>query len=535
MQPGDRGVDGREVPRQDGLAALAVARDDRVLDGLHRLVDREDVGQGEEARLQHGVDAGAETGLFGDAVPVDHEEPQSLVDDLALNLDGQLVPDLVGTERAVQQERCTGSSDPQDVGSLQPFEVVTGDEARLLDQVRGSDRTWSEAQVRHGDGAGLLRVEDEIALRVQVGVRTDDLDRVAVRADRSVAAQTDEHRSDHVIGLGRERAVDGKARSRHVVHDADREVVLRLLGVQLGEDRRRHGRRELLRRKAVPAADHLRHPAVEPDASRRLFLDERRDHILVERLAGRAGFLRAVEDRDPSHRGGHRRDERLGRERPEQPDLHGADPLAARDQGLDRLLDGAATRPHEQDDALGLGMPHVVEEVVGTPGSVGDPVHHLLDDVGDRRMELVRRLARLEEDIGVLCRSSQDGMIRAERPSPVLPDEAIVDQGPEVRLLDRFDLVDLVRCAEAVEEVQERDACPERRGVGDERHVLGLLDRRRAQHREPGRSSGHHVAVIAEDRERVRRHRPCRDVHHERRQLARDLEHVGDHQEQALR
>ena len=69
-------------------------------------------------------------------------------------------------------------------------------------------------------------------------------------------------------------------------------------------------------------------------------------------------------------------------------------------------------------------------------------------------------------------------MIRAERPRSMLPNESIVDQRSEVGFFDRFDLVDLVRRAEPVEEVEERDARPERRGVGDERHVLGLLDRR---------------------------------------------------------
>ena len=75
----------------------------------------------------------------------------------------------------------------------------------------------------------------------------------------------------------------------------------------------------------------------------------------------------------------------------------------------------------------------------------------------------------------------------------------------------------------------------QRRRVGDEREILRLLHRRRAEEREAGRPRRHHVGVVAEDRERMRRDRPGGDVDHRGRQLAGDLEHVREHQEQPLR
>ena len=101
--------------------------------------------------------------------------------------------------------------------------------------------------------------------------------------------------------------------------------------------------------------------------------------------------------------------------------------------------------------------------------------------------------------------------------------------------LELLDRVQLVRGAEAVEEVQERDPRSQRRGVRDEREVVGFLHRGGAQQGEAGLAYLHHVRVVSEDRERLGGQRTGRDVEHHRGQLAGDLVHVGDHQQQALR
>ena len=99
MQVGEGEVDGGEVALDDGAAALGVGRLDRGLDLGDGLVGREDAGELEEAGLHHGVDAVAHLGLAGDLVRVDHPEVDVVVDELALHLDGQVVPHLVGRER----------------------------------------------------------------------------------------------------------------------------------------------------------------------------------------------------------------------------------------------------------------------------------------------------------------------------------------------------------------------------------------------------------------------------------------------------
>ena len=58
-----------------------------------------------------------------------------------------------------------------------------------------------------------------------------------------------------------------------------------------------HGRREFLRRQAIAAADHARHGRPPTGGDR---LGQGGDDIEIERLAGRARLLRAVQNGDRS-------------------------------------------------------------------------------------------------------------------------------------------------------------------------------------------------------------------------------------------
>jgi hypothetical protein len=85
----------------------------------------------EEAGLHHGVDAVAHADFFGHGEGIDHPEVDGLVDELLLDMLGQLVPDLVGTIRGVEQERRALLGELEDLGfSLEQAELVAGDEVR---------------------------------------------------------------------------------------------------------------------------------------------------------------------------------------------------------------------------------------------------------------------------------------------------------------------------------------------------------------------------------------------------------------------
>ena len=119
---------------------------------------------------------------------------------------GQVVPDFVGAERAVEQEDRAGLGCFEHIHPLQEAELVAGDEVGPGDQVGGADRLRAETQVRGRHRAGLLRVVDEVALRVVVGFVADDLDGVLVRAHRAVGAEAVEESAHRAADSSVEKA-----------------------------------------------------------------------------------------------------------------------------------------------------------------------------------------------------------------------------------------------------------------------------------------------------------------------------------------
>jgi len=76
-------------------------------------------------------------------------------------------------------------------------------------------------------------------------------------------------------------------------------------------------------------------------------LGQRRDHVEEQRFADRARLLRPVQHRDAAHGRRQRVDQRLGRERPVQPQLRHADPCV----GLVRYVAASSAAPSQ----LGCG------------------------------------------------------------------------------------------------------------------------------------------------------------------------------------
>ncbi len=195
----------------------------------------------------------------------------------------------------------------------------------------------------------------------------------------------------------------------------------------------------------------------------------------------------------------------------------------------DRFFNRAGAGSHDDDDALGVGRAHVVEEMVGAAGEAREFVHDVLHDGRAGEIERIAGFAGLKEDVGILRCAAKDRMVRREGALAMSADKLLVEQGADGLVGDCEGLVDLVRCAEAVEEMHEGDARFERRDVRDERHVAGFLHGVRREHRITRRPAGHHVRVVAEDRERVRGDGARRDVNDVGGELACDLEQVGDH------
>ena len=123
---------------------------------------------------------------------------------------------------------------------------MAGGEIGLRNQIAGADRLGAEAQVRGGHRARFLRIVYEVPLGKVIGILADDLDRVLVGADGAVGAQAVKHAA-HGLGIfGRELRIVIDRGMRHIVHDADGEVVLALGARQFIQHALHHGGSEFL-------------------------------------------------------------------------------------------------------------------------------------------------------------------------------------------------------------------------------------------------------------------------------------------------
>jgi hypothetical protein len=318
----------------------------------------------------------------------------------------------------------------------------------------------------------------------------------------------------------------------HVVVDADGEVVFGGGLAKLIEDAFDHRWRELLRREPIAAADDGWHGCERQIAG---ILRQHSHDVLIERLAGPAGLLAAVENGDRLDRHRQSGQKRLAVEGPIEPYLDQAGLLALARHCIHGFLCGFRAGTHEHDHAFGVWRSIVVEKVIGAAGPRGKTIHHRLHYARHLHVERAACLPGLEKHVGILRRPADEWAIRREG---VLAegDQVLVVHHRANRLVgDGKNLAHFMRCAEAVEEMDERNARFQGGDLCDERQVGNLLHGIRGQHRPSRPAAGHHVGVVAEDRQCMGCQGASCNMHRRRGQLTGNLEHVGDHQQQPLR
>ena len=262
VEGGEGRVDGGLVAPDHLRSAPAVCPPDGLLDLGDGLVAGQHAGDGEEAGLQHGVRPARQPGVAGHAVGVDREDAQPLVHDLLLDRPRRWSQSWSGGCGALRSRVAPSRAHAEDVDLLEEAEVVAADEPRLADEVGRADRVRPEPQVGDRLPARLLRVVDEVRLRVHGRVGAEDLDGVLVRADGAVGPDPEEDGPQGLGVLDVEVGVVVQARPGHVVGDADGEAWPRRRGASSSaRTPATIAGGELLRREAVAAADHPRHTA----------------------------------------------------------------------------------------------------------------------------------------------------------------------------------------------------------------------------------------------------------------------------------
>ena len=354
----------------------------------------------------------------------------------------------------------------------------------------------------------------------------DDLDGVLICTDGAVAAETPELALDGAFCCSvRAVAVFGKGEVGDVVHDADGELMLGLILLELVVNSEDGCGGRILRAQTVASAD---------DGCLHAGVCQSGDNVHVEGLTQGAGLLGAVEDSNLL--GGCRDgcDQLVGTERTIQADLDDTDLLTVGVHVVDDFFCHVADGAHGDDDAVCIGRAIVVEQLIVGAELFVDLAHILLNDCGQLIVELVAGFTMLEEDIAVFVRAAHCRMLGVQRVLAERRNSVHVAHFLEVRIIPHSDLLDLVGGTEAIEEVQERNLAFDCSQMGNGRKVHDFLRVGLAHHGEAGLAASHNVGVITEDVQSVRRDGTCRNVEHAGQLLSGDLVHVGDHQKKTL-
>ena len=446
--------------------------------------------------------------------------------EVALDADGEVLDQFVAFPDGVEQEGAAVAEAAGDVIHVQVSLHVACHEIGGVDQIGAADGVVAETQVRAGETARLLGVVREVCLAVFVGVVADNLNRVLVCAYGAVGAEAVELglegsgvAESHLLGQGQRGEGD-------VVYDADGEVVAGFGKGQVFVYADNLAGGGVLRRQAVAAAD---------DEGSVLAAVEGVADVEVEGLAVGAGLLGAVKDGDAFYGGGDGGKQMPGAEGTIEVYRNQTDFLALGGEVVDSFLGGLCHRAHGDDDALGVGSAVVVEQVVLAAGDFADGGHVAFDNLGHGLVVFVGGFAVLEEDVGVLGSTAGDWLVGVEGAVAEVGQGVLVKEGGESVAVDFLNLLNLMRGAETVKEVDEGDAALDGGEVGDTGQIHYLLYRTFGEHGEAGLTARHDVLVVAEDAEGVAGEGAGRDVENAWQQLAGNLVHIWNHQQQALR
>ena len=523
----DTGVHGGVVLIHDGLAGLLEIGVVVVfLHVLHGHVQGNDLGQREESGLEDVVGAvGAQSHGEGDLGGVDDVEVGVLPGQVALHLAGEAILQLLHAPGAVQQE---GAALLQVLGGVVLGHIGGGVDRHEIGgghQVGGADGRIAEAQVALGQAAGLHGVVGEVCLGVLVGHQADGGNGVLVGAHGAVAAQAPDLAGD-LAGMVELHFLVVQGGVGHIVVDADGEAVLGILLLQVVIDGDKLAGGGVLGGETVAAAHHADVAAAG--------LVQGGDYIQIHGLAHGAGLLGAVQHGDLLAGGGDGGGEVLHGEGTVQVDLHQAHLAALGVQVVHRLLHSLGGGAHDHDDLLRVGSAVIVEQLVVPAGELIDLVHIVLDGVGHRGGLFVGTLLALEVDVGVDVVAPVGGMLGVQGVAAELLQGLLVDEAPQVLVVQSLDALHLVGGAEAVKAVHEGVLGADGGQVRHGAQVHGLLGAGGHQHGVAGGAAGHEVGVVAENGVVVGGDHAGGHVHDAGKELAAHGVHGGDHQHQAL-
>jgi hypothetical protein len=110
------------------------------------------------------------------------------------------------------------------------------------------------------------------------------------------------------------------------------------------------------------------------------------------------------------------------------------------------------------------------------PGLLHETVHHVLHNCGASAVERVAGLACLEKRVGILRRAAENGPVRGHGALAMLAHEFVIHHRAKIVIAHRAIMFTTCEVAEAVKEVQKRNARFQRRSMPDARQIARFLD-----------------------------------------------------------
>ena len=515
-----------DVHVNDLLTLLGVLGTDIVLEEVGDLTLRKDVGEVEEDSGHDNVDTLLETDLLGDGGGINVVELELLGGDVALHGVGEVLLELLDGVPGGVEDEGTGLSDVAEHVELSDVGGVgAGDVVGVLDEVLGGDGLGAETHVGDGETTGLVGIEDGVGLGVQRGVLGDELDGLLGGTDGTIGTVTPEDALLDVVTEGLDGGAVLEGGVAEIIVHTDGEALLGGGGLEVVVDGLGHGGGEVLATDTVLTTDDL-DGAVEGV--------EGGGDIKVERLTGSTILTHSVEDADLLAGLGNGSLEVLDGEGTEQVHLDDTNLLALHVEVVGGLLDGGSTSTHEDDDAVGLGVAGVVEEVVETTGLAVEGGHGVLNDLGGSLVEGLVDDAVLHVDILGLGDTTLVGVVGVQAAVAELLSLGVGEDALDGVVGDGVDGVDLVGDSPAIEEVEEGDGGVDGGDVGDQGEIVGLLDGVGGEEGPAGGTGGHDIGVLAEQGEGLLGDDTGGDVEDTGKQTTGDTVHVGEHEHETL-
>ena len=224
----------------------------------------------------------------------------------------------------------------------------------------------------------------------------------------------------------------------------------------------------------------------------------------------------------------------LYRERTIKSYFEQTDLFAFRKQIVDGFFDRIADRTHCNDKLFRIGSAVVVEELIITADLLVDLLHITFNDCGNSVVILVAGFSCLEEDVGVLSGTAENGMLGVESALSEFVDSLHVDHFGKILVIPDFNLLNFMAGSEAVKEMNEGDSAFDSCKMCNSAEIHNLLNVAGAKHCKAGLAASHNVTVVAENVQCMRSDTTCGYMDNTGKKFTGDLVHIGDHEEQTL-